>query len=200
MIGDQRRLWDTFATREIFENENRKTLPVQSMCFHLHSYGSIISSLAPRWDGATLASNRGQRGEGEEESSLVISKHLWNPARKTSNLMSIEGKISQRALKLKEKGAQDRPRPEKSRWASRRRWGLCRVLRETNTWGLREGGRDMEWNRNSLLGKVFKTQCYCEIGPLRLSYQKREANNDSCKMNLWGDLLCAKNNKISKSI
>lgn len=63
MIGAQRTLWDTFATREIFENENHQMLPVQSVCFHLHSSGSIISSLLSQWDEATLARNRGQHRE-----------------------------------------------------------------------------------------------------------------------------------------
>lgn len=66
---------------------------------------------------------------------------------------SVGGKRNQRALELKEEGVHDRL--EKSRWASRRKWGLCRVLKEANTWGLREAGKDMGWNGNSLLGKVF---------------------------------------------
>lgn len=50
---------------------------------------------------------------------------------------------SQRALGLKGEAAHDRL--EKSRWASRKRWGLCRVLREINTWVLRERkGRGVE--------------------------------------------------------
>ena len=83
---------------------------------------------------------------------------------------------SQRALGLKGEAAHDRL--EKSRWVSRKRWDLCRVLREINTWVLRERERDVGWNRHSLLGKVFKTQCLCESGALQLSWQKCEANND----------------------
>lgn len=82
MISDQKRLWDTFPTRKIFENVNRETLPEQ--------FVSICAALVPSFQALPLGGMdlpwpatgaEGRRGERER---LVINNHCGNPAVKTT--------------------------------------------------------------------------------------------------------------------
>lgn len=68
LLSDQRRLWDTFLTRETVENKNCKPLPVQSVFF------STCTALVPSFQALPLGGMElpwpatvGGKGRGREQ-------------------------------------------------------------------------------------------------------------------------------------
>lgn len=78
LLSDQRRLWDTFLTRETVEKKtvnhflcNRFFFPLVQLWFH---------HFKPcPWVGWSCPGQQQLEGKAEEESSLVINKHLRKP-------------------------------------------------------------------------------------------------------------------------